>query len=265
MTNYYTFNNLSLVRRCLYLFAAADTNDKWFIPGYIYENPKYISGSWFLEEYALLFVASVCDYYNHTQDIETFNNLYPAVKRQMDAMHMTLDNDGIAMIADGCEAFIVWCKGLEKTTSLHGIYMYVLNNLTDVLDAINHKDKIVYQKRYKDAEKSAENTLYDKEKQSFLNTKDNYQYSVHSAVWMILDGTVAGDKAKEILFSALNSADSIKPFTPYMHHYVTEAMIKLGLLNDAEEYIKNYWGGMVSLGADTFYELYPRVFCTEVF
>lgn len=52
LTNYYTFNNLSLVRRCLYLFAAADTNDKGFIPEYIYENPKYISGSWFLEDYA---------------------------------------------------------------------------------------------------------------------------------------------------------------------------------------------------------------------
>lgn len=26
LTNYYTFNNLSLVRRCLYLFAAADVN-----------------------------------------------------------------------------------------------------------------------------------------------------------------------------------------------------------------------------------------------
>ena len=69
----------------------------------------------------------------------------------------------------------------------------------------------------------------------------------------VLDGTITGKEAKKLLLNALNSADSIKPFTPYMHHYVTEAMIRLGLLNEAEEYIKKYWGGMINLGADTFY------------
>ncbi len=256
LTNYYTFNNLSLVLRCLYLFAAADTNDKEFIPGYIYENPSYVSGSWFLEDYALLFVASVCDYYNHTEDNETFEDLYPVVKQQMDAMHMTLDADGIVTIAEGCDAFIDWCEGLEKITSLHGVYMYVLGNLVDVLNKINHKDKNVYLKRYEAARKSAENMLYNKEKQAFLNAKDNYQYSVHSAVWMVLGGVVTGKNAEELLLSVLNSADSLKPFTPYMHHYVVEAMIKLGMMKEAAAYIKKYWGGMVNLGADTFYEVY---------
>lgn len=256
LTNYYTFNNLSLVRRCLYLFAAADTNDRGFIPGYIYENPNYVSGSWFLEDYALLFVASVCDYYNHTEDNETFEDLYPVIKQQMHAMHMTVDTDGIVTIAEGCEAFIDWCEGLEKVTSLHGVYMYVLSNLVDVLNKINHKDKDVYLKRYEDARESAGNMLYNKEKRAFLNAKDNYQYSVHSAVWMVLGGTVTGKEAQELLLNVLNSADSIKPFTPYMHHYVIEAMIKLSMMKEAAEYIKEYWGGMVKLGADTFYEAY---------
>ena len=98
--------------------------------------------------------------------------------------------------------------------------------------------------------------LYNKEKRAFLNAKDNYQYSVHSAVWMVLGGTVTGKEAQELLLNVLNSADSIKPFTPYMHHYVIEAMIKLSMMKEAAEYIKEYWGGMVKLGADTFYEAY---------
>ena len=166
LTNYYTFNNLPPVRRCLYLFAA-DTNDKGFIPGYIYENPRYVSGSWFLEDYALLFAASVCDYYNYTGDNETFNDLYPVVKQQMDAMYTTLDDDGIVTIAEGCDAFIDWCEGLEKITSLHGIYMYVLSNLVDVLAKTNHKDKGIYQKRFETAKRCAENVLYNREKRHF--------------------------------------------------------------------------------------------------
>ena len=58
------------------------------------------------------------------------------------------------------------------------------------------------------------------------------------------------------MLDSLNSYDSVKPFTPYMHHYVVEAMVKLNLLKEAEEYIKKYWNGMVELGADTFYEAY---------
>ncbi|MBR5307663.1 MAG: alpha-rhamnosidase [Clostridia bacterium] len=256
LTNYYTFNNLPLVRRCLYLFAAADTNDKGFIPGYVYENPNYVSGYWFLEDYALLFVASVCDYYNHTEDKDMFCELYPVIKKQMDAMHKTLDSDSIVTVLEGCDVFIDWCQGLEKITSLQGVYLYVLSKLADVLDIIDHEDKYVYAKRYEDAQKSAENMLYDKEKQAFINAKDNYQYSVHSAVWMILGGAVTGKNAERILLDSLNSYDSVKPFTPYMHHYVVEAMVKLNLLKEAEEYIKKYWNGMVELGADTFYEAY---------
>lgn len=236
LTDYYTFNNLSLVRRCLYLFAAADTNDRGFIPGYIYENPKYVSGTWFVEDYALLFVASVCDYYIHSEDNETFECLYPVVKQQMDSMHMTLDSDGIVTIPGGCDAFIDWCGGLKKITSLHGIYLYVLNSLVKVLDAVNSKDKGIYLNRYNDAKASAGKVLYSNEKQAFINRKDDYQYSVHSAAWMVLGGAVEGKEAKRVLLDALESSDSLKPFTPYMHHYVAEAMVKLG--------------------ADTFYEVY---------
>ncbi len=256
LTNYYTFKNLSLVRRCLYLFAAASVNDKGFIPGFVYENPKFVSGSWFLEDYALLFVATACDYYKHALDKDTFLDLYPVIKEQMDAMHNTLDSDGIVTVPEGCDAFIDWCRGLEKITSLHGVYLYVLGMLLDVLNELDHKDKSVYMKRHEDAQKSAENILYHEESNMFLNAKDNYQYSIHSAVWMILGEVVTGEKAKEILSDALNSADSVKPFTPYMHHYVAEAMIKLDLLKEATDYIKKYWGGMVEHGADTFYEVY---------
>lgn len=171
-------------------------------------------------------------------------------------MHNTLEDDGIVTVDEGCEAFVDWCEGLEKITSLHGVYLHVLSMLVDVLNELDYKDKTVYVKRYEDARKSAENILYNKEKQAFINAKDNDQYSVHSAVWMVLGGVVEGKKAEEILLDALNSTNSVKPFTPYMHHYVAEAMIKLDLLKETAEYIKKYWGGMAELGADTFYETY---------
>ena len=73
---------------------------------------------------------------------------------------------------------------------------------------------------------------------------------------MILGGVVTGKEAEEVLHNTLKDTEGLKPFTPYMHHYVVEAMMKTGLAEEAKTYIKNYWGGMVKAGADTFYEVY---------
>ena len=73
---------------------------------------------------------------------------------------------------------------------------------------------------------------------------------------MILGGAISGDEGKKALLATLDNPDAKQPFTPYMRHYVVEAMIKLGMLDEAKEYIKLIWGGMIDLGADTFYEVY---------
>jgi glycogen debranching enzyme len=194
------------VRKCLYLFAAATVNDKGFLPGYIYEYPKYVSGSWHLQDYALLFVVTACDYFNHTDDEKTFMDLYPVIKGQMDAMENTIDDEGVVTVPDGCEAFIDWCKGLEKITALHGVYMYTLKALSEVLNKLSHPDTEAYEKRYERVYKSSIEVLYDSKKNAFINKKDNFQFSVHSAVWMILGGAVEGEECAELIGSPFGSA-----------------------------------------------------------
>ena len=44
--------------------------------------------------------------------------------------------------------------------------------------------------------------------------------------------------------------------TPYMYHYYVEALLHCGMKDEAVNVIRNYWGGMVNEGADTFWELY---------
>ena len=58
------------------------------------------------------------------------------------------------------------------------------------------------------------------------------------------------------MLDVIASPDSIKPFTPYMHHYTVEALFMAGLSDEAVGYIRKIWGGMVKLGADTFFEAF---------
>ena len=51
-------------------------------------------------------------------------------------------------------------------------------------------------------------------------------------------------------------SQSCKPVTPYMNHYLVEAMIELGRKREALEYIKSFRGLMIKEGADTFYKIF---------
>ena len=256
LADYYTYDQVDLVRRCLYLFAAEGECKDGFMRGFVYENPEFFSGNWTLIDYALLFVVSLCDYYLHTGDRETFFDIYPIAKKQMETAAEATDQNGIISTKKGGGAFIDWCEELEKKTSLHGVYLYTLDTLYKTLQLLDHDDASVYLSRYCEAREAALRHLYNKENGNLENAYDNYKTSVHSAVWMILGGVLEGDEAFSILKNAIDDEKSAKPVTPYMNHYLVEAMIKLGKKDIAAEHIKSFWGAMVREGADTFYEVF---------
>ncbi len=257
LANYYTFNNYDIVKRCLYLFAATERNSCGFMPGFLYEYPVFDSGDWFLEDYSLLYVCSLCDYYEHSGDIETFRDLFETAKGIVDAAISTLDSDGFMTTPADGDVFIDWCEGLEKKTALHGVYLYTLDLWCKALSVAEMYDVLPeYVSKLAEGRVQAQLKLYDFEKKAFINARDNFQYSVHSTVWMILGGVLDGEEGKAVLLNALNSTESLKPFTPYMHHYALLSLTQVGLFEEAEKYIKRIWGGMVDLGADTFFEAY---------
>ncbi len=256
LTNYYTFNNLEIVKRCLYLFAAGKCNELGFLPSFVYETPYYHPGATHIEDYALLYVVSVCDYFEHTGDRDVVKDLLEICKSQLECFKATLDKNLIATRQDGWFTFIDWCPGLECMTALQGVYLYTLDRFGELLKAIGDEEYEKYYTLISEVRSASKKHLYDESKKVFVNLLDNCQLSVHSQVWMILGGVITGEEAKKLLLSCLDNKDFKQPVTPYMRHYVIEAMLKLGMKGEAVQYLKKFWGGMVELGADTFWEAY---------
>ena len=256
LANYYTFKNTEIVKRCLYLFAAGNMNELGFLPSYVYETPYYHSGEAHIADYALLYVVSVCDYYEHTGDITVVNDLLQLCKSQLESFRAILDKNLIVTRQPGWFAFIDWCPGLECLTALQGVYLYTLERFSELLKAIGDDEYEKYVLHLSRVRCAAKNHFFDDEAHLFISKLDNCQLSVHSQVWMILGGVISGEEAKEVLASCLNNKNAKQPVTPYMRHYVTEAMFKLNMQSEAVEYIKKFWGGMIELGVDTFWEAY---------
>ncbi len=255
LASYYTMENIPLVKRCLYLFATAERNEHGILPGFVYEDPVFFSGKWFLLDYSLMFVCTLCDLYRHTGDAQAVRDLYPIAKGILDTLDATKDENGLVTKRGG-DVFIDWCHGLRKLSALQGVYLYTLARWCEVLSALGYAEEQTYRTRLQDGKAAARRYLFDEEKKAFISERDQFQYSVHTAAWMVLGGVVQGEEATRVLTDAINSPNSVKPFTPYMHHYTVEALLMAGAREEAEAYLRRIWGGMASLGADTFFEVY---------
>ena len=258
LTDYYLFKNDKLARRCLYLFTACEEPNK-YLPCCIFQKPSvFFDDGMVLMDYAMIVAVSLCDYFEHTGDETTARELFPVAKRQVEYALSLLDEKGIVTFPEwGWTHFIDWAPRMEYTTPCHGVLMYTLERMAALAKALGETE--MAEKWTSDLEKgriAARKHLFSEEKGCFRNDYDKDLYTVHAQVWMILGGVISGEEAKAVLRNALASEEAVKPVTPYMHHYVMEAMVKLGMMDEALAFMKNYWGGMVEKGADTFWEIY---------
>ncbi len=256
LTNYVTFDNRELVRKCMYLFACysrpGERTDRFV---YDYKDGTQGSDSYFAD-YSLMFPICLWDYYEHTADKEFAEELFEIACEQMD---IALENvtDGLLNPIEEWWCFIDWRRGLQKRTAMQGVLLYALEKTENLCRALGQLEKAEqYAAHTKHMRQTAYNKLYDSKKGLFVNGYDENQLSVHSQVWMILGGVVSMEESQDILKKILSGRKMIQPVTPYMHHYFVEALLKAEMKEEALAYMRDYWGGMVEKGADTYWEVY---------
>jgi hypothetical protein len=82
------------------------------------------------------------------------------------------------------------------------------------------------------------------------------QRSVAMTAWMILAGVVGGGEGLRLLRADLADPACLQPAGPYLWHHVVHAFERCGSREDVLAVLENYWGRMLDLGADTFWEVF---------
>jgi alpha-L-rhamnosidase len=68
---------------------------------------------------------------------------------------------------------------------------------------------------------------------------------------------MSDEENREIMTAMIDELFPVKNIaTPYMYHHIVEALFEAGLKKDGIELMKSYWGKMLSLGADTYWEAF---------
>ena len=260
LANNVSFKNHNLTKRCLYLLAGLSTNDG-YLPSNVFERPTPHNqkGAPFLFEYSLLYNAALLEYLKATNDKATALELWKVAKKQMDNPKKFLLESGLFDIDAAAKTwwlFVDWKQGLDKQTALQGIIIMTMKNTYELAKLLGKEKEVAdLPQIIEKMTLAAKKYLYDAEKGYFISG-NNRQVSYASQAWMILSGVANNEEGKKALTGIKDFSETIKPGGPYLMHYYIEAMIKVGMNEDAKNEIKRFWGGMVNKGADTFWEVY---------
>jgi hypothetical protein len=256
LANYATFGANDVVKRCLYLFAGLPRSDG-LVNGCVYERPVPTYADTTTLDYAALYCVTLQEYVAATGDLECGRDLWPVARRQIDCLLARLDDS--LMFHDSGETwcFIDWAFGLDKSAATHAVIVFALRRMVTLAGALGHSAEIAhYQPLIEKMCAAAREQLFDAGR-GVYTSGPAHQVSCATQAWMVLAGIPENSAvAQATLRNALADPAAIRPITPYVYHYLAEAMLACGMPDEALQLVRSYWGAMLDAGADTFWEAF---------
>lgn len=254
LADYASFDNISLVKRCLYLFAGM-TTEEGKISANVFVSPENIPDDTFLFEYSLFFISVLYDLHQAHPDIALVEELYPKAKKQMDLSLQMFDENGRMIPDEKYPVFVDWSNAFNKDTAGQAEMIYVMKQFLALAEAVGEPDLEFYQEKLTLISRYARENLYRPERKLFVTGEE--EFNIASQVWMVLAGVMSPEENREIMQTVVRELFPVTGIaTPYMYHHIVEALFEAGLKDEAVSLMKNYWGKMIDLGADTFWEAF---------
>ena len=213
-------------------------------------------------DYSLWIVISHECYQRHFDDPAFLDENYPAITQIVDSFIEKADaHGGLIRPAEKDWCFIDWLE-IEKTTSLQMLFHWALVSAASLATRKGDTTRAAHYTAYAaQLKERIDAAAYDAEGGFYRGcvfTKDAPAVR-HANFLAVLSGVA--DKAKyPALAKTLLSPDLAEAGTPYMMALDIWALHQLGHTAEALAKLRAIWGGMLKLGATTFFEGYEKDF-----
>ena len=265
LANTASFKEYNVTKRCLYLLAGLANPDNGLLYSNMVEYPKPHAQQTFFVDYALSYILTLNDYLKATGDTETARDHWPVVKNQINTiLAKAIDNNHLYANTGyqykGMMVSIVffdWAPvTLDNHAAIQGLLAHSIDCAYNIAKVIGKTDDVkAYPATAKQLRKAGYKAYWDAKKQIVVSGKER-QESYTATSWAVLGDLIKGNEAQKAIRNVMQSNTAIKPGTPYANHFLVAAMLHCGMNSEAKKYVEDYWGGMVRLGADTFWEYY---------
>ncbi len=249
LMNYYLYFDKETVTRTIYALRGKDP-----VTGHINTIMDY-TFYWFLGIY---------DYYLYTGDKSFIVQNYDRMKTLMDYVLARRNKDGLMEWMPGDWIFIDWAAGLSKKGEVSFEQLLLARSLETMAlcaNIANDKDAAAqYNKLAVDMRSKLFSIYWNDTKQALVHSridrKQTENVTRYANMFSIFFDYFNQQQKQAVKTSVLLNNNIQKITTPYMRFYELEALCAMGEQNYVLKEMKDYWGGMLKLGATSFWEEY---------
>nr|WP_255486824.1 alpha-rhamnosidase [Mucilaginibacter sp. SP1R1] len=249
LMNYYLYFDSPTVTRTLYALRGKD-------PVTSHINT--------IMDYTFYWFMGIYDYYQYTGDKSFIKQMYPRMQSMMNYCLSRRDKNGLMEGLPGDWIFIDWADKLSKQGEVSFEQLLLCRSLeTMALCANIMQDKSgVNQYNQLSTELKSKIFAYywNNQKHALVHSRVNGEQTDnitrYANMFSIFFNYLTASQKQDVKKYVLLNDKVQKITTPYMRFYELEALCAMGEQSYVLKEMKDYWGGMLKLGATTFWEEY---------
>ncbi|MCL2752095.1 MAG: alpha-rhamnosidase [Firmicutes bacterium] len=252
LMNYYSFNDPALVKRTMLALAGKPPYDR-----HVNRIPSY----------TFFWLIGFADYFERTGDTAFCSGFFSAAAAIADFCVSRANERGLIDDRYGDWMYVDWADGLDDSGEVaynNILYYAALKKFAMLCAVFDQKKAGKYSELAENVLKTVMRVFWSEERQCFVynaKDKDKSDPSIKRQpnIMAVLFDVVSEEQQKLIIQNVLLNDAVDKITTPYMRFFELDALAKAGHVETVIDEIKTYWGGMLSLGATSFWEAYdPR-------
>ncbi len=217
-------------------------------------------------DYTLFWIVSVGEYYLYSGDSDYLREIWPRVKAQTEYCLAQTNGEGFLVDKPGDWVFVDWAPG--PMTRNGGalafeqiLFVEALSSAARTAELAGDSVKAVeYARRAANLRGKIMPTYWSEEKQGLLSFRDREgrvsELTRYPNIFGLFCGYFTPEQRASVVKNVLENDSVMKIVTPYMRYYELESLCFLGRQKDVTQMMKDYWGGMLKLGATSFWEEY---------
>jgi alpha-L-rhamnosidase len=215
-------------------------------------------------DYTFYWFLGIYDYYLYTGDKTFIEQFYPRMQTLMEYCLGRRNSDGLMQGLPGDWIFIDWAAGLSKKGAVSFEQLLLCRSLETMATcagiANDKAGAATYQQLSLDLKKKLFDIYWSENKKAIVHSRvDGEQtgnVTRYSNMFAIFFNYFSETQKQAVKNSVLLNDSIQKITTPYMRFYELEALCAMGEQSYVLKEMKDYWGGMLKLGATTFWEEY---------
>ncbi|WP_114748498.1 alpha-L-rhamnosidase-related protein [Pleomorphovibrio marinus] len=215
-------------------------------------------------DYSFYWFIGIYDYYLFTGDEEFIHQFYPRMVSLMDFCLERRNENGMMEGLPGDWVFIDWADGLKKEGEVSFQQLLLARSLEAMaLSAgiVGDRDgEANYTAMAEQLREKLFDVFWSSEHQALMHHRVDgevkEEVTRYANMFAIFFDYLSKDQQEAVKTHVLLNDEVQKITTPYMRFYELEALCALGEQELVLDEIREYWGGMLELGATSFWEKY---------